>query len=156
MSERQNITKKLSDLVEKRLNSNRMYWSAEVNFDKNTSKNARIDYVGFKPFTPDYIVEPVSVELGTFACYEIKSSLADFESGHGLTFYGDENYLVCTTELAETLRDQLKLPQKIDAVLCPNKPWTKLFVKFNLTGPHSRRRRTAAEMLWAIVQSHRR
>lgn len=27
-------------------------------------------------------------------CYEIKSSVADFRSGHGLNFIGDYNYLV--------------------------------------------------------------
>lgn len=57
--------------------------------------------MGFKPFTPGYVLMPASVELGEFSCYEVKSCMADFKSGHGLTFYGDVNYLVTTRELAE-------------------------------------------------------
>ncbi|QEU46194.1 hypothetical protein FMM01_02035 [Schleiferilactobacillus harbinensis] len=159
MSERPDITKALSELVVKRLNANNMYWSAEVNFDKNTQHNKRIDFVGFKPFTPDYVVEPASVELGTFACYEVKSSLADFRSGNGLTFYGDENYLVCLPELVEQLRATGDLTTlHVDAVLCPDKAWKRLYAKVDApSGQHGRdshRRRTASEMLWAIVQSH--
>lgn len=154
MSDRPDITSRLSKLVEKRLNSRNMYWSPEVNFDWNMKGERRIDFVGFKPFTPDYVIEPTSVELGTFAFYEVKSYMADFESGHGLTFYGDENYLVCTPELAIELRNQMKLPNGIDAVLCPDKNWSKLITKFQLNTIDSHRRRSASEILWAIVQSH--
>ncbi|MFC6177683.1 hypothetical protein ACFQAV_12770 [Companilactobacillus huachuanensis] len=48
MVNRPEITKNLSELVKKRLNSKRMYWSSEVNFDKGTSTERRIDFVGFK------------------------------------------------------------------------------------------------------------
>lgn len=68
MSERPNITKMLSDLVAKRLTAQNSYWAAEVNFDKNTPRNRRIDFVGFKPLTPSYVVEPTSIELGCFTC----------------------------------------------------------------------------------------
>ncbi|VDG18218.1 hypothetical protein [Lactobacillus brevis] [Lactiplantibacillus mudanjiangensis] len=152
MSERPDITRKLSELVEKRLRNSRMYWSPEVNFDKNQAGNRRVDFVGFKPFTPDYVDEPASVELGTFAFFEIKSSIADFESGHGLTFYGDENYLVCTEELAEQLHQDMKLPNDVNAILCPNSKWTGLRTKFKCRGTH--RKRAAAEILWEIVRSH--
>lgn len=155
MSERPDITLKLSRLVEKRLESRKMYWSAEVNFDKNLKNERRIDFVGFKPFTPDYVIEPTSVELGTFAFYEVKSCMADFESGHGLTFYGDENYLVCTKELAIELRDQMKLPRGMNGILCPDKSWSRLVTKFELKTIESHRRRSASEILWAIVQSHK-
>lgn len=148
-------TAKLSELVVKRLKSWHMYWSAEVNFDKGTPNNKRIDFVGFKPYTPDYMVEAVSVEMGTFACFEVKSCMADFESGNGLTFYGDENYLVTTQEFAIELRDKLMIPSGIDAVLCPDKNWTKLITKFEAGGfISSRRRRSSSEMLWCIVQAH--
>lgn len=78
---RNDITMMLSSLVEKRLNNRVAYWASEVSFDKGTPAWRRIDYVGFKPYTPNYAVEPTSVELGRFECYEIKSCMADFESG---------------------------------------------------------------------------
>lgn len=129
-----------------------MYWSPEVNFDKNTVSNRRVDFVGFKPFTPGYTIEPASVELGTFVFYEVKSSMADFESGNGLTFYGDENYLVCTVELAEQLQQEMKIPNQVNAILCPDKSWKSLRTKYLSQGSY--RKRPAAEILWAIAQSH--
>ena len=65
---------------------------SKVNRVETTTNWRRIDYVGFKPYTPNYAVEPVSVELGIFSCYEVKSCLADFESGNGLTFYGGREF----------------------------------------------------------------
>ena len=61
---RNDTTMMLSSLVEKRLNNRVAYWASEVSFDKGTQNWRRIDYVGFKPYTPNYAVEPVSVELG--------------------------------------------------------------------------------------------
>lgn len=153
---RKDITRKLSILVEKRLTSRHFYWSPEVDFDKNTDNYRRIDYVGFKPCTPRYVVEPASVELGTFICFEIKSCMADFESGNGLTFYGDENYLVCTKQLAENLRDNQVIPDGINAILVPNAPKTALITKLECNPKGIMRKRPASELLWAIVQSHER
>ena len=102
---RTETTAMLSKLVEKRLKNRVSYWASEVNFDLGTPRNRRIDYIGFKPFTPGYVLEPSSVELGTFSCYEIKSCMSDFKSGHGLTFYGDEklsSHHACTTCPMET------------------------------------------------------
>lgn len=152
MSKRPEITDKLSELVKNRLRTAHMYWSPEVNFDKNMAGNRRVDFVGFKPFTPYLVDEPATVELGTFAFYEVKSSMADFQSGHGLTFYGDENYLVTTEKLAVQLYEERRLPRDVDAVLCPNGDWTGLRSKFKRPGTH--RRRAAAEILWEIVRSH--
>ncbi|RND51884.1 hypothetical protein [Lacticaseibacillus paracasei] len=155
MSRRPKITGMLSDLVAKRLTSQNSYWAAEVNFDKNTSRNRRIDFVGFKPLTPNYVVEPTSVELGCFTCYEIKSSIADYNSGHGLTFYGDKNYLVCTCDLAEELRNAVvSWPYNLTGILCPTKDWKQLRTKIDLSGHGTHRIRPASEMLWAICQSH--
>lgn len=111
----------LSSLVEKRLNNRVAYWASEVSFDRATTNERRIDYMGFKPFTPGYVTMPASVELGEFSCYEIKSCMEDFTSGHGLTFYGDVNYLVTTRELAEQLRVTYRLPRNINQVLTPSK-----------------------------------
>ncbi|WP_160168521.1 hypothetical protein [Lentilactobacillus farraginis] len=45
MIDRANVTNMLSQLVEKRLTSQQMYWSPEVDFDWGTDHNRRIDYV---------------------------------------------------------------------------------------------------------------
>ncbi|KRM07165.1 hypothetical protein FD41_GL000483 [Lentilactobacillus farraginis DSM 18382 = JCM 14108] len=148
----------LSQLVEKRLTSQQMYWSPEVDFDWGTDHNRRIDYVGFKPYTPDYVTTPVSVEKGTFICYEVKSCWEDFKSGHGLSFFGDENYLVCPKELAEEIIARQVLERKnLNGILVPNKSGTALYAKYELTDVHmTARTRIASEMLWAIVQAHER
>lgn len=156
--DRTKLTDKLSKLVEKRLTSQHMYWSAEVDFDKNTDDNRRIDYVGFKAYTPDYIATPVSVEKGTFACYEVKSCWDDFQSGHGLSFYGDENYLVCSKELAEEIIAKQAIDRRnLNGILVPNKSGTALYQKYELKNIYlTARTRNASEMLWAIVQAHQR
>ncbi|MBZ2200535.1 MAG: hypothetical protein ABF490_04740 [Lentilactobacillus hilgardii] len=158
MIDRAKATDKLSKLVEKRLTSQQMYWSAEVDFDKNTDDNRRIDYVGFKAYTPDYVTTPVSVEKGTFVCYEVKSCWNDFKSGHGLSFYGDENYLVCPKELAEEIIAKQAVDRRnLNGILVPNKSGTALYQKYELQNTHlTARTRNASEMLWAIVQAHQR
>lgn len=153
MSSRAEITQKLSKLVEKRLNSNHMYWSSEVNFDKGMQNERRIDFVGFKPFTPDIITDANSVELGTFECYEVKSCMADFKSGNGLTFYGDKNYLVTTKELDQELYETNLIPWDIDAILIPDKNWTHLYSHRKSKGTH--RQRISSEFLWEIVKAHK-
>lgn len=44
---RSSITQQLSELTEKRLNNQYSFWAAEVEFDKNTNEEIRIDYIGF-------------------------------------------------------------------------------------------------------------
>lgn len=157
---RSDITNMLSGLVEKRLRSRHMFWAPEVSFDKSTADYRRIDYVAFKPHTPNYYPDPTSVELGVFECYEVKSCMSDFQSGHGLTFYGDRNFLVTTAEFAEELRVKMLTPRGIDGVLVPNKPGTALISKYANENPQmlaqSYRRRCASEMLWAIMRSRYR
>lgn len=155
---RTETTAMLSALVERRLDSRTSYWAKEVSFDKGTPMWRRIDYVGFKPYTPNYAVEPVSVELGVFSCYEVKSCLEDFESGNGLTFYGDENYLVTTRELAEQLQDMRRLPRNIDQVLVPTTKGDMLRKLYDLSGngSPSYRHRPASEMLYAMVEANGR
>ena len=155
--ERTETTRMLSRLLEKRLEARKLFWSAEVSFDKGTPSERRIDYMAFKPFTPGYAVEPTSVELGRFECYEVKSCMADFESGHGLTFYGDENYLVCPCGLYGRLIAERKLPRGIDAVLCPDGSGSCLRqhpAAGRDSTRQSYRRRVASEMLWQMVQAH--
>ena len=152
MSIRPEITEKLSKLVEKRLNSNHMYWSSEVSFDKGMQNERRIDFVGFKPYTPDMVTDFNSVELGRFECYEVKSCMADFKSGNGLTFYGDKNYLVTTKEFGQELYEKMIIPWQVDQVLVPDKNWSKLYTQHEGTGTH--RQRVSSEFLWEIVKAH--
>lgn len=152
---RTETTAMLSELVEKRLKNRVSFWASEVNFDLGTSKNRRIDFMGFKPFTPGYVLMPASVELGEFSCYEVKSCMADFKSGHGLTFYGDVNYLVTTRELAEELRVNYLLPHNINQVLTPSKKGDKLVPLFDVSGKcQSYRCRAASEMLYAMIEAN--
>lgn len=147
----------LCRLLEKRLEARKIFWSCEVSFDKGTSQERRIDYLAFKPWTPGYAIEPVSVELGRFECYEIKSCMSDFKSGHGLTFYGDENYLVCPRDLYIQLAEERELPRDINNVLCPSASGGSLRKqsKTDMNAHHqSYRKRVASEMLWQMVQSH--
>ncbi|KAE8127310.1 hypothetical protein [Bifidobacterium tibiigranuli] len=85
---------------------------------------------------------------------------ADFQSGHGLTFYGDRNFLVTTVEFAEELRLKMLTPNNIDAMLVPNRSGTALLTRGDEPrgrhryGSQSYRRRNASEMLWQMVQSN--
>lgn len=152
---RAETTAMLSKLVEKRLKNRVSYWASEVNFDLGTPRNRRIDYIGFKPFTPGYVLEPSSVELGTFSCYEIKSCMADFKLGHGLTFYGDQNYLVCTKELCDEIVWQKMVPPRVNAILTPDSTGSKLILDYVQSyNDLSYRRRPASEILWAMVKAN--
>lgn len=97
---RTDTTAMLSQLVEKRLRNQVAFWASEVNFDRNTPDERRVDYVGFEPWNINGEPVPASVEKGCFSFYEVKSCMADFTSGNGLTFYGDQNYLVCRRSCA--------------------------------------------------------
>lgn len=153
MTDRSGTTAMLSGLVEKRLRSRSRLWAAEVSFGKNTSEEVRVDYMGFNPRSVGHVVGPAGVELGTFDCYEVKSCMDDFRSGHGLNFLGDRNYLVCTRELAEQLRgDACELP--VDAVLVPDAPRGKLVTMYEQYA-ESRRIHPASEMLWQMVTARR-
>lgn len=99
---RKDITKILSLSLEKRINKYndpRIYIAKEVTFDYSTAHAIRVDYMRFKP-----VNNTVSgIEKGDFYCYEIKSSVDDFKSGHGLNFIGDYNYLVMPEDVYATV-----------------------------------------------------
>ena len=69
MESRKEVTRCLSELVEKRITGRNMVWSREVPFDKGTSSERRVDYVAFRPFIPYQRLEPSSLELGTIDFY---------------------------------------------------------------------------------------
>lgn len=150
---RYDVTQTLSDLVRKRLNNTSNFWAEEVELDFG---KARVDFVGFKPYN---ILQngmcPAAIDKGIFSFYEVKSCLADFNSGHGKNFYGDENYLVCERELADDLYNKGLLPSGVK-VLVPNKPRTALIVAFDLSnsfGNWSRRTKSSSELLWNMINA---
>ena len=63
MESRKEVTRRLSELVEKRITGRNMVWSREVPFDKGTSSERRVDYVAFRPFMPEHACG--TVESGT-------------------------------------------------------------------------------------------
>ena len=94
---RAEITAKLSETIEKKINPQndpRIYWAKEVTFDYSSDHAVRVDYMKFVPVN----TSTSGIEKGDFYCYEVKSCIEDFHSGHGLNFIGDYNYLVMTKE----------------------------------------------------------
>lgn len=87
MGQRDEITGELSERVWARLRREYSLVASEVWVDDDH----RVDFVGFRPerFSPF----PSSIERGEFVYVEVKSCMADFKSGHGLTFQGDANWL---------------------------------------------------------------
>ncbi len=99
----------LSALVERRLSRLGPWWAREVAIEPGLEARI-VDYMAFRPASRADTATDGDVERGTFSFFEVKSCMADFESGHGLNFEGDENYLVCERELADELYRALRLP----------------------------------------------
>lgn len=152
---RAETTAMLSKLVEKRLRNQTAFWASEVNFDRNTPDERRVDYVGFKPWNINGEPVPASVEKGCFEFYEVKSCMADFTSGNGLTFYGDSNFLVCTKELCDEIVWRKMVPERVNAILTPDSTGSKLILNYVQSyNDLSYRRRPASEILWAMVKAN--
>lgn len=103
---RSEITAELSTMIEKKINPNndpRIYWAKEVTFDYSTNHAVRVDYMKFVPMNNSVS----GIEKGDVYCYEVKSSVEDFKSGHGLNFIGDYNYLVMPGKLAATVSSEI-------------------------------------------------
>ncbi|MFS7207005.1 hypothetical protein AB6831_10430 [Carnobacterium divergens] len=149
------VTNTLSDLVRKKLSNNSNFWAEEVELDFG---KARVDFIGFQPFNIGQNgMCPASIDKGVFSFYEVKSCMADFNSGHGKTFLGDENYLVCERELADELYKKGILPHGVK-VIVPNKPRNALVVAFdnsNSFGNWSRRTKSASELLWNMISARK-
>ena len=106
MSNRPDITKKLSLSLEKHLNpknDTRIYMAKECTFDYATGISKRVDYCQFKPVNTSVS----GIEKGDFYCYEIKSSVEDFHSPNGHNFLGDYNYYVMPEEVFEQVKKEI-------------------------------------------------
>lgn len=152
MNNRPKTTKILSLSLEKYINPKndpRIYWAREVTFDYSTSHAVRVDYMKFKPLN-----NTVSgIEKGDFYCYEVKSSVEDFHSGHGLNFFGEYNYIVMPEEVYEIVQNEI--PYYV-GVLVPNGisgegDWYKL--KSVKKARRRDRNRPLSEMLFMMFRS---
>lgn len=152
-NERKDITYTLSKMVARRLSSRTPYWADEVYCEPTISRNLakRVDFMAFYPnWRTDSGV--MATSKGIFEFYEIKSCMDDFNSGNGLNFEGDDNYLVCPKELAVELYETQQIPRYCK-VLCPNKSFTRLTITFE-TGNHQTfnpRKRSTEELLFCLL-----
>ena len=142
---REEVTFELSDKVLGRLRREFSLVAQEVWVDERH----RVDFVGFRPARRESSAG--AIEHGSFVYVEVKSCMDDFKSGHGLTFEGDENWLVCPRNLCETLREQRKLPRSV-SVLCPDKGGRLREVIEMTGGDWPMRSKCAAELLWRMVR----
>lgn len=105
------VTAELSEKVWARLCRENALVASEVWVDDAR----RVDFVAYRPHRPrdrsSNHATAAELESGTFTFVEVKSCMDDFTSGHGRTFEGDENWLVCPLELADSLASKGMLPK---------------------------------------------
>lgn len=93
----------------------------------------------------------MKLEHGRFVFVEVKSCMADFKSGHGLTFRGDENWLVCPRNLADELHDR-RLIQPGVQVYCPDNGGSlRLRYDLGMRGNLNLREDSTLCLLWAML-----
>lgn len=169
---RKETTQFLSDLlISDRLTGMGKHYAREVTlgYGLGKGKEKRVDFI---QFCPKNTYSNGGIEKGEFIFYEVKSCKADLNSGNGLNFDGERNYLVMTMDTyKECLKDIEKLPYYIGVLAtCPvNRPpgdefqsptpittpniwWTlKVAKEAHL---HSRER-SLTELLFCMVRSGR-
>lgn len=143
---RRETTAELSAKALKRLRKEFNLVSREVWVDEAH----RVDFVAYRRGTG---YTNAAAERGSFCFVEVKSCMDDFTSGHGRTFEGDENWLVCPRELADALRDKWQLPRHCK-VLCPDAAGN-LRVAYDTSelGRSFRKLSTAALLLQMVLDS---
>lgn len=117
---RKETTEFLSNLlVSTRLSGMGKYYASEVTLDwgGGKGKEKRVDFIQFVPKNQS----TSGIEKGEFIFYEVKSCKADYNSGNGLTFEGEKNYIVTTMETYKQIIKEI--PWNIGVlVACP---WNK-------------------------------
>lgn len=103
---RRETTELLEQLLRKQKLSGKI-WKSEVCLDYGTSDIRRVDFMEFRPCSKLSDMRAGNIEKGIFVCYEIKSCLADYRSGYGQNFVGEENYLVMPIELWKKVRTEM-------------------------------------------------
>lgn len=149
---RSDTTDELSDMVRRKLRNLTPYWASEVRVDGDFHDSGIVDFMAFRPsMGMEFAHTDGNVELGTFYFVEVKSCMADFTSGHGLNFRGDQNWLVCERKLAEELREKQLLPHNC-TVFVPNKPRNRLISYIKTTPEMARRDHSAAFLLFQMMK----
>lgn len=98
---RKETTKFLSDLlVKEKFSGMGKYYASEVTLNYGSADVKRVDFMQFKP-PSTYSVS--GIEKGEFICYEVKSCMEDYKSGHGQNFIGERNYFVMPMSLYKNL-----------------------------------------------------
>lgn len=149
---RKAVTHNLSEMLEEYIaphNDKRIYWAKEVTFDYGTQHQVRVDYMRFKPRSNTIS----GIESGDFYCYEVKSSVADFESKHGHNFLGDYNYYVMPLEVYKAVKDKIRHNV---GVLCYDKTQPHLGLYSVKKAKRMDRSKSLAEMLLMMFRSARR
>lgn len=102
---RKETTKFLSDLlIRDRFSGIGKYWAREVTLNYGSADVKRVDFMQFKPVST---YSASGIEKGEFICYEVKSCLADYKSGHGQNFIGERNYFVMPMSLYKSVVNEL-------------------------------------------------
>lgn len=141
---RKDITADLSEKVAKKLRRQFAIVAQEVWVDPDH----RVDFVAFSPGIGG---RNAALEHGKFVFVEVKSCMADFKSGHGLTFRGDENWLVCPRDLADELHDKMALPSGVQ-VYCPDNGGSlRMRYDLEMRGTLSLREDSTLCLLWAML-----
>ena len=145
------VTAELSEKVWARLCRENALVASEVWVDDAR----RVDFVAYRPHRPrdrsSNHATAAELESGTFTFVEVKSCMADFKSGHGLTFLGDENWLVCPRDLAHELYDECLLPFGVQ-VYCPDNGGTlRLTYDLRMQAAKSLREDSTLCLLWAML-----
>ena len=144
------VTAELSEKVWARLCRENALVASEVWVDDAS----RVDFVAYRPHRPrdrsSNHATAAELESGTFTFVEVKSCMDDFTSGHGRTFEGDENWLVCPLELADSLASKGMLP-KGAAVYSPDARGA-LRKRYDTSEFRQVRVAPAIELIWAMLR----
>lgn len=150
---RKEITEKLSMMLEKHLNPNndtRIYMAREVTFDYYSQHRVRVDYMLFKP-----INNTISgIEKGDFYCYEIKSSVEDFQSKNGHNFLGDYNYYIMPLDVYEKVKDEI--PYQVGVLVPDTDSFLREHLKSVKNSKRADRKHPAIVMLLMMFRSANR
>lgn len=161
---RKKTTEFLSDLlIRDRFSGMGKYWAREVTLNYGSAEVKRVDFMQFKP-PSTYSVS--GIEKGEFICYEVKSCLADYKSGHGQNFIGEKNYFVMPMSLYKSVVSEIKynigvmvpIPKGSDKFLefenptelDPNIEWELIII--NPAHPLNRKY-SLAELLFCMLRS---
>lgn len=111
----------------------------------------KVESYEFSTWSQRWVVHLGSGRDGRFVFVEVKSCMADFKSGYGLTFRGDDNWLVCPRDLADELHDKMLLPLGVQ-VYCPDNGGSlRLRYDLSMRGAGSLREDSTLCLLWAML-----